>query len=108
MSATKEKLHDVIEQGMRSKEINALELFKKLHDSEINFYFTSFWDSDFTFKIGDDWNGFKAEYSTTNIEEGLKWLELTAIELYPNSKFEKEGSKNNYIRSADSFDLEVY
>lgn len=96
MSATKEKLHDVIEQGMRNKKINTLELFKKLHESEINFQISSFWDSVFTFKIGDEMNDFKDEFKTDSFEEGLNWLENQAKIIYPDSKFTKEDYKSSF------------
>ena len=77
-----------------------LELFKKLHESEINFSFSSFWDSQFTFKIGDEYNDFKDEFITTEIEEGLNWLENQARIIYPDSKFAKENYKPSFENAA--------
>ena len=71
-----------------------IQLFKKLHESEINFEISSFWDSILTFKLGDEMNGFKDEFQTNSFEEGLNWLENQARIIYPDSKFAKEQFKN--------------
>lgn len=71
-----------------------IELFKRLHASEINFSITTFWDSDLTFKLGDELNGFSGVFETDDFEKGLNWLENQAKIVYPNSKFAKEKIKD--------------
>lgn len=63
------------------------DLLNKLYNSEINVSISSFYDGGFTCKIGDEMNGFKAETTSTDLDEIETWLKDKAIELYPNSKF---------------------
>ncbi len=60
-----------------------------LHDSEINFSLSCFWDNQWTVKIGDEMNGFKAEGNCFSFSESLAWLDTTARRLYPNSGYAK-------------------
>jgi hypothetical protein len=52
--------------------------------------FSSFCDGGFTVKIGDNLNGFRAEDQVKRWNEVEKWLRMTVIELYPDSKFAKQ------------------
>lgn len=65
------------------------EIMKKLYSSEINCTVESFWDADWTIKIGDHMNGFKAEeqFEDFESEEAAKWLHDEAIRLYPDSDY---------------------
>jgi hypothetical protein len=58
-----------------------------LYDSEINFSIVTFWDGGYEVKLGDEWNGFKAEASLKRWEEVEPWLTRKAIEHHPKSLF---------------------
>jgi len=61
-------------------------LIEDLHDSEIGWFFDGVWRA----KIGDPWNGYKAEIDgLMSLTEAAEWLRSKAIELYPNSEFAK-------------------
>ena len=64
-------------------------LLEDLHDSEINGeigWFDRVWRA----KIGDPWNGFRAEEDgPLSLSAAAEWLRSKAIELYPNSEFAK-------------------
>jgi len=64
-------------------------LFEQLYNSEINLQFGWFWDAGFDVKMGDEMNGFIAEFSDHDLQKCLEWIELKAKELYPDSKFTK-------------------
>jgi hypothetical protein len=56
---------------------------QRLHDREINSSISSFYDSRWTAKLGDEINGWKAEETLNSFEEAEAWLEAKARELYP-------------------------
>ena len=61
-----------------------------LHASEINGEIGWFFDGVWRAKIGDPWNGYKAEVDgLMSLAEAADWLRSKAIELYPNSEFAK-------------------
>ena len=61
-----------------------------LHDSEINGEIGWFFDGVWRAKIGDPWNGYRAEKDDfMSLAEAAKWLRSKAIELYPDSEFAK-------------------
>ena len=61
-----------------------------LHDSEINGEIGWFFDGMWRAKIGDPWNGYRAEVDgLMSLAEAAKWLRSKAIELYPDSDFAK-------------------
>ena len=65
-------------------------LIEDLHDSEINGEIGWFFEGVWRAKIGDPWNGYKAEIDgLMSLTEAAEWLRLKAIELYPNSEFAK-------------------
>ena len=71
-------------------------LFEALHDSEINGEIGWFFDRVWRAKIGDPWNGFRAETDgLLSLAHAAEWLRSKAIELYPNSEFAKaHGARN--------------
>lgn len=61
-----------------------------LHDSEINGEIGWFFDGVWRAKIGDPWNGYKAEKDgLSSLREAVEWLRWKAVELYPDSGFAK-------------------
>jgi hypothetical protein len=65
-------------------------LIGALHDSEINGEIGWFFDGVWRAKIGDPWNGYKAEVDgLASLAEAADWLRSKAIELYPDSGFAK-------------------
>jgi hypothetical protein len=65
-------------------------LFKKLYESEINLHLSWFWDSGYDVKIGDEMNGYVAEFNTHSIDEVENWVVSNVIKAFPKSKFAKE------------------
>lgn len=57
-----------------------------LYNREINCEISSFWDSGWTFRIGDRANGFKAEGYFSCPDLGAKWLIEEAERIYPATK----------------------
>jgi hypothetical protein len=64
-------------------------LIKQLYESGINLQFGWFWDAGFNVKIGDDMNGFVAEFSDYDIDKVLKWIEENVKKHFPGSGFDK-------------------
>lgn len=61
---------------------------QRLHDSEINFSVSCFWDSQWTAKLGDETNGFDAETTAlSSYDEALVWLDGEARKRYPDSVY---------------------
>jgi hypothetical protein len=57
-----------------------------LHDSEINGEIGWFYNRVWRAKIGDPWNGYRAETEgLPSLAEAAKWLRSKAIELYPTA-----------------------
>ena len=71
-------------------------LLEDLHGSEINGEIGWFFDRVWRAKIGDPWNGYRAEKDgLLSLGEAAEWLRSKAIELYPNSEFAKaHGARN--------------
>lgn len=68
-----------------------MNIMQEMHDSEINCSISSFWDSSWTAKIGDNMNGFVAEVNRLDsFEDCEDWLRVEAIRLYPSSTFAKK------------------
>lgn len=74
------------------EEMNAKELtvFQDLYDSEINFSVHTFWDGGFEVKLGDEQNGFKAEWNCETMVQAASFLRVQALLQYPNSTFAKK------------------
>ena len=71
-------------------------LLEDLHDSEINGEIGWFSDRVWRAKIGDPWNGFRAETDgLLSLAHAAEWLRSKAIELYPNSEFAKAPGARN-------------
>ena len=67
-------------------------LLEDLHNGEIGWFFDRVWRA----KIGDPWNGFRAETDgLLALGEAAEWLRSKAIELYPNSEFAKAHGQRN-------------
>jgi hypothetical protein len=73
-------------------------LFKKLYESEINLHLSWFWDSGYDVKIGDEMNGYVAEFNTHSIDEVENWVVSNVIKAFPKSKFAKENLKKHTIK----------
>jgi hypothetical protein len=75
-------------------------LLEDLHDSEMNGEIGWFYDRVWRAKIGDPWNGFRAETDgLLSLGQAAEWLRSKAIELYPNSEFAKARGPRNRERS---------
>ena len=62
-------------------------LLEDLHDSEINGEIGWFFDRVWRAKIGDPWNGFRAETDgLLSLAHAAEWLRSKAIELYPEQR----------------------
>ena len=64
-----------------------MSIMQKLHDSEINARISSFYDGSWTWEIGDEMNGFKAEGFAKSFEAAETALAASARGLYPDSYF---------------------
>ena len=64
-------------------------ILQDLYDSEINFSITTFWDSGFQVKLGDELNGFVASGCAMEFSNVVEWLLVRAVEKYPDSTFAK-------------------
>lgn len=58
-----------------------------LYDSEINFQISSFYDEGFSWKLGDEMNGFKAQGKARTMKIAVLDLVQAAMRLYPDSEF---------------------
>jgi hypothetical protein len=65
----------------------ATESLQALYDSEINFVIATFWDCGFIWRLGDDFNGFKAQGTAKTMVGVAEALQAAAIEYFPNSAF---------------------
>jgi hypothetical protein len=67
-------------------------LLEDLHNGEIGWFFDRVWRA----KIGDPWNGYRAEKDgLLSLGEAAEWLRSKAIELYPNSEFATSHGQRN-------------
>lgn len=64
-----------------------MSVFQDLYDSEINFSISTFWDGGIRVQLGDEMNGFLSETSVDRWGQVEPWLQLKAVEHYPNSLF---------------------
>ena len=62
-------------------------LLQSLHDSEINAALSSFHDGVFEWKLGDEWNGYRATGRAPSAAEALEELRRAALLHYPDSAF---------------------
>lgn len=69
-----------------------------VYDSEINFLISTFWDGGFTWKLGDEMNGFKAEGLCATLEAAEQALAKAAREAYPESDFARGGAVKALVR----------
>lgn len=88
------RVHDALEYSLASPAdcscgaiYRHLTILQRLHDSEINFAISCFYDSCWTVKLGDDMNGFTAETQVNNYVEALAWLDKEARERFPDSLY---------------------
>lgn len=58
-----------------------------LYDSEINFSISTFWDGGFTWKLGDELNGFVAEGEARTFQAAVCELVKAALKHFPLSGF---------------------
>jgi hypothetical protein len=64
-----------------------MSIMQDLYYSEINVSVTSFWDSGFKVKLGDETNGFVAEARFQYWGQVEPWLRDKAIKHFPDSLF---------------------
>jgi hypothetical protein len=64
-----------------------MDILQMLYDSEINFELSTFWDDGFRWKLGDNWNGFKADGHADNLAEAIEQLKDAAFKHFPSSEF---------------------
>lgn len=65
-------------------------VLQELYDSEINVRIVSFWDDGYSISLGDEMNGFKAEFNTQDWAEAEEWLISEACRIWPDSVFAKK------------------
>lgn len=74
-------------------------LLEDLHDSEINGEIGWFFDRVSRAKIGDPWNGYRAEIDgLSGLAEAAEWLRSKAIELYPDSGIRQDAQARLNLR----------
>jgi len=66
---------------------------QELYDSEINFQISTFWDSGFDWKLGDNLNGFVDGGNEDSFNEAIESLVNAAVRHFPKSKFAIEFRK---------------
>lgn len=64
-----------------------MSILQDLYHSEINFSVSTVWDGGFDVKLGDEFNGFRAEGNFDRWGEVEPWLRDEAIRHYPDSLF---------------------
>jgi hypothetical protein len=64
-----------------------MDQLQSLYDSEINFSISAFYDEGFTWKLGDELNGFKAQGKARTIKIAVLDLINAALRAYPDSTF---------------------
>jgi hypothetical protein len=62
-------------------------VMKNLYASEINFSISCFWDGGFDVKLGDDFNGVKAEGNFMTLDEAAAFLDRQARIHCPESAY---------------------
>lgn len=68
---------------------------QELHDSEINFSISSFFDGMVTCKIGDEMNGYVSVFMMDTIEGAVDEICKEAMKLYPDSLFTKSNKEKD-------------
>jgi hypothetical protein len=58
-----------------------------LHESEINSSISSFFDSSWFVRLGDEMNGWEAEALVGSWDEAERWLDEMARRLHPRSQY---------------------
>jgi hypothetical protein len=68
---------------------NLLDVIAALYASEINCSVSTFWDTGWTVRLGDDMNRFAAEatFRPEELDGAAAWLAERACALYPDSQF---------------------
>ena len=66
-----------------------IEQLQRIQESEINFQISTFWDTGFTIKLGDEQNGIKAETTFVTLSTAEEWLILRVMEHFPDSVYAK-------------------
>ena len=64
-----------------------MDQLQALYDSEINFQISAFYDDGFTWKLGDESNGIKAQGKARTIKIAVLDLVNAALRAYPDSEF---------------------
>ncbi len=64
-----------------------MDALQALYGSEINFMISTFWEAGFTWKLGDDMNGFIAEGQAETMQKAVAELVAAALHEFPNSVF---------------------
>lgn len=61
--------------------------------SEINISLHSMWDTGWTVRIGDEYNGYSDEVTLLDLTDVIHWIIDAVCKGYPNSKFAKKYSE---------------
>lgn len=64
-----------------------IRVISALHDSQINGEISWLLDGCWRVRIGDQWNGYKAEETVNDLFDAVVWFRTKAVELYPDSGF---------------------
>ena len=73
-------------------------VMRRLSRSEINCSLSSFWDSGWTVRLGDEVNGFASDAQFDTLEECAAYLDAKAKECFPNSVY-AVGEEEHWRRS---------
>lgn len=93
---TKEKRERALEVRLRAthtkEELDAeqLTVFQDLYDSEINFKVWTMWDGGFEVRLGDEMNGYTAEWVCDTMVQAASFLRVQALLQFPESRFAKK------------------
>lgn len=66
--------------------MDAVDTLQILAECEINFLISYFYDQGYTFKLGDELNGFLDDGLFEDFEEGAKWLWNSAQKHFPEAE----------------------
>lgn len=64
-----------------------MDQLQALYESEINWQIVSFYDEGFTWKLGDEKNGWKAMETAKTMRIAIFDMTQAAVQMYPSSEF---------------------
>jgi hypothetical protein len=62
-------------------------VLQRLYDAEINFTVSTLWDCGFSWKLGDELNGYVAEGRAASFAEAVAEIERASLGHIPDSQF---------------------